>query len=418
MSVMVRGVDFGLHAFPDGVANAPAEASWAAKGGLGVDASEWTYSDRMASFVRTVQLAQRAQAQIDVTWQGSTYAYAMANMPRFAAVLADLLKERGIDALWVTLFNEPNSTKMTLEQYEQVYRALDGSLGGLGVRDRVRFMAGDLVGTTSPLGQSQVDWFTYMAAHMGDLLDGWSVHVYWSFWEPEKIDRRLAAEVRTIFAAIPAEQRRPLYVTEFGTRGMPVIPGLSNFQPGFWVNGTPMAQTTAAAFQEGWLMLRAAQLGFSGLAKWDLDNAKYDNGTQDFSTIGPGVDGWLARPSYNLLQLLSSTTEPRNGRIVEVVAGQDAAPSQIVTAYVSPVGGVTLFGMDTRTRELATVSDVPVSYSVGGLPRDTTFRLLVWNGDGTGTNVDLGTLDSGPAGMVEFAVPLYGIFALTSAPPQ
>ena len=251
----------------------------------------------MASFIRTVQLAQRTGAQIDISWQGSTFAFAMTNMPRFAGVLADLLNERGVDSAWVTLFNEPNSTNITLPQYEQVYRELDASLQALGVRDRIHFMGGDLVGTTSPLGQSQVDWFTYMAAHMGDLLDGWSVHIYWGFWEPAKIDRRLATEVRMIFAAIPAQERRPLFVTEFGTRGDPLIPGLSNFQPGSWVDGTPMAQTTAAAFQEGWFMLRAAQLGFSGLAKWDLDNAKYDNGTQDFSAIGPGADGWLLRPS-------------------------------------------------------------------------------------------------------------------------
>lgn len=340
----------------------------------------------------------------------------MTNMPRFAGVLADLLNERGVDSAWVTLFNEPNSTNITLPQYEQVYRELDASLQALGVRDRIHFMGGDLVGTTSPLGQSQVDWFTYMAAHMGDLLDGWSVHIYWGFWEPAKIDRRLATEVRTIFAAIPAQERRPLFVTEFGTRGDPLIPGLSNFQPGSWVDGTPMAQTTAAAFQEGWFMLRAAQLGFSGLAKWDLDNAKYDNGTQDFSAIGPGADGWLLRPSYYLLQLLASTTEPIGGRIVDVLPGADADPSQIVTAYVSPLGGITVFGIDTRTQELATVSNVPISYSVGGLPPDTTFRLLVWNGDGSGTNVDLGTLDSGSTGTLDFAVPLNGIFALTTVP--
>src|SRR5207244_7066669 len=44
----------------------------------------WQFPDRMLSFVRTVGLAQRTQAQINITWQGSSFAFAMANMPRFA----------------------------------------------------------------------------------------------------------------------------------------------------------------------------------------------------------------------------------------------------------------------------------------------------------------------------------------------
>ncbi len=76
--------------------------------------SEWAYPDRMASFLRTVDLARRSNAQINITWQGSTFAYAMASMSRFADVLADLIRNRGVDALWVTLYNEPNSSRLTL----------------------------------------------------------------------------------------------------------------------------------------------------------------------------------------------------------------------------------------------------------------------------------------------------------------
>jgi hypothetical protein len=378
--------------------------------------TEWTNPDRMASFVRTVQLAQRARAQIDVTWQGSTLAFARANMTRFADVLADLLQNDGIDSLWITLFNEPNSTSLRPAQYEQVYRLLDGALRDRGVRDRIHFMGGDLVGTTSPLGQSQVDWFTYMAQHMSDLLDAWSVHVYWNFWETDKIERRLATEVRTIFAAIPAGQRRPLYATEFGVRGLPTIEGEHNFQPGLWLDGTPMALTNAAAFQDGWFMLRGTQLGFSGFAEWDIDNAKYDNGTQDFSAIGPGTAGWPIRPTYHLLQLLALATQPGGGSIVDVVAGPTAESSQLVTAYVSPAGNDTILGLDTRGAALDATSSVSVAYRVGGLPPNTLFRLLAWNGSGVGTNVDYGFLDSGSAGTVDFSVPATSIFALTDTP--
>ena len=375
--------------------------------------SEWTNPDRMASFIRTAQLAQRSRSQINITWQGSTFAFARANMGRFADVLADLLENEGVDSLWVTLFNEPNSTSLTLAQYEQVYRLLDGALRDRGVRDRVHFMGGDLVGTTSPLGQSQGDWFTYMATHMGDLLDAWSVHVYWNFWEPDKIERRLAIEVRRIFAAVPAEERRPVYVTEFGVRG---LQGEDTFQPGLWFDGTPITQTNAAAFQDGLFMLRATQLGFSGFSEWDLDNAKYDNGTQDFSAIGPGTAGWPIRPVYHLLQLLALVTQPVGGSIVEVVAGATADPAQLLTAYVSPAGNDTILGLDTHGAALDSTSNDPVAYSVGGLPPNTLFRLLGWNGSGNGTIVDYGFIDSGSTGTADFAVPINGIFALTDTP--
>jgi hypothetical protein len=366
----------------------------------------------MASFVRTVTLAQRTGAQINITWQGSSFGFAMANMPRFADVLAGLLNTGGIGSLWVTLFNEPNSDVMTLTQYEQVYRRLDAALRDRGVRDRVHFMGGDLVGTNSPLGQTQADWFDYMAAHMGDLLDAWSVHVYWNFWDTGKIERRLS-EVRAIFSSIPAAERRPLYVTEFGTRGLPTLEGETTVSPGLWPDGSTLEANTAAAFEEGWFMLRGMQLGYSGFSKWDMYPAQYDNGKQDYSLLGPASKGWPVRPGYRLLQLLTATTEPRGGEIVQVVANAGADPKKLLTAYLSPAGGLTVFGLDVDGAAIESAANGPIAYSVGGLPPNTLFRLLLWNGDGTGTNTDIGYLDSGPDGTIEFSAPLHALFALT-----
>jgi hypothetical protein len=378
--------------------------------------SEWTFPDRMTSFMRTVALAHRGRAQLNITWQGSGYPFAMQNMDRFADVLSDVLDDRSIGHIWVTLFNEPNSTRLTLAQYEQVYRLLDVELRARGVRDRVRFMGGDLLGTKSPLGQSQVDWFEYLAEHMGDLLDAWSVHVYWDFWDAGKIDRRLAEEVRSIFAAIPAPERRPLYVTEFGARGISTFEGELSFQPGFWVDGTPITETATAAFQQAWFMIRAAQLGFSGTIKWDLYSAKYDAGTQDHCAIGPGTKGWPLRPVYHVLRLLTATTRPAGGRIVDVVSGPGVDPAKLLTAYVSPAADLTIVGLHTDGGLVSTTREGSVAYSIGGLPSNTLFRLVLWNGDGTGSNREIGFMDSGPAGTLTFSVPLHAVFALTNAP--
>ena len=374
----------------------------------------WTYPDRLDSFFRTVELARRAGADINITWQGSTFEFAMKNMPRFADVLAEVLEDRAIDHVWVTMFNEPNTTQRTLSEYEQVYRSLDGYLRDRGIRSRVRFMGGDLVRSTT--GPSQADWFEYMASHMGDLLDAWSVHVYWDFWDSTKIDQRLRAEVRSIFATIPEGERRPLYVTEFGIRGIDTFEGEPGFDPGLWPDGTAMSATNMAAFQQAWFMIRAAELGYTATAKWDVYPAKYDAGTQDHSTIGPAAEGWPLRPVYRVLQLMTLATKPRGGSIVDLVPGPGADPSKLLTAYVSPASDVTILGLDTDGGAIATTSHDPVSYRIGGLPPNTSLRLLVWNADGTGVDEDRRFYATDSTGVLEISVPLDAVFALTNTP--
>src|SRR5207237_5863308 len=39
------------------------------------NSSEWTFKDRMASFLQTVELAKRAQAQVDITWQSGSFSF-------------------------------------------------------------------------------------------------------------------------------------------------------------------------------------------------------------------------------------------------------------------------------------------------------------------------------------------------------
>jgi hypothetical protein len=240
--------------------------------------------------------------------------------------------------------------------------------------------------------------------------------VYWNFWDSGKIDARLLAQVRTIFSTIPEGQRRPLYVTEFGVRGLTTIEGEPNFQPGLSPDGTDISETKTAAFQEAWFMLRATQIGYSATSKWDLYQAKYDNGTQDYSAIGPGVEGWPVRPVYNVLRLLTATTQPRGGSIVSMVPSPGADPAKLVTAYVSPAGNLTILGLDENGGSIATTSHAPVAYSLGGLPPNTQFRLVVWNADGGGGNTDIGYLSTDEAGSISFAVPLDAVFALTNAP--
>jgi hypothetical protein len=110
------------------------------------------------------------------------------------------------------------------------------------------------------------------------------------------------------------------------------------------------------------------------------------------------------------------TTKPRGGSIVDVVPSVGADPSKLLTAYVSPARDVTILGLDRDGGTIPTTSHSPASYSIGGLPPNTLFRLLAWNGGGDGNNADAGFLESGPDGVVEFSVPLDAVFAITNTP--
>ena len=45
--------------------------------------------------------------------------------------------------------------------------------------------------------------------------------------------------------------------------------------------------------------------------------------------------------------------------------------------------------------------------------KDQRRFLFFWNGNGSGTNLEIGFLDSGPSGSIQFSAPLHAVFALT-----
>jgi hypothetical protein len=369
-----------------------------------------TQPDRLAAFREVVAMAQETGAVINVTFQSNfPVANIETNMTQFANVLVDLVKNRGITNLrWVTLVNEANTTAVTLPNYERMYRLLHGHLVAAGVRDQIRFMGGDLV------QDKQREWFQYMAANMNDLLDAYSVHVYWDYWDTPKIAQRLE-DVRNIGTQeIPAAARKPIYVMEYGVRGIRRLDGPTSPllpQPGLWADRTPMAQTNISAFQLGWFDILSARLGYPATATWDLFNAKYDNGTQDFSAIGPAPDFKL-RPSYYLLRLFTATTEP-GWRIVSL---DGDAGGKLLTAYNSAGGMVTVIGLDRDGGQLNDASGGPGSYSVAGLPSLTTFKLVVWNRDGTGVLSSDQVVTTDALGIAHLSVPQHAVWALTTHP--
>jgi hypothetical protein len=375
----------------------------------------------LASFIETVQLAHEAGATINITYQAVNIAKLdpVGSMTRFATVLEDLVEARGYTSVrWVTVANEPNSTQVTMAEYETLYRALHAQLVGRELRGQIGFMGGDLVQT------NQRAWFQYMAANMSDLIDAYSVHVYWSYWDPAFMESRLKDVRQIVTSELPEAARRPVYVTESGVRGILNMPGLPALQPGYWEDGTPMSRTNISAFQQLWFDLTSAQLGFTGSVKWDAYWGRY-HGTYNatWSLIGPAAEGWPLFPAYHALRLLLQTTQ-RGWQVVQVspweendwLLGQSDSPEKEIVAYSDAAGHLTLLGLDTHGRGFNAVSEELPDYSIGGLPASTAFSLALWNASGNGENSLGGTVTTDAAGVARFAVPLHAAFSLTTVP--
>jgi hypothetical protein len=212
--------------------------------------------DRMASFIETVELAQQAGATINITYHTAANAKLQpaAYMAEFAGVLEDLVRTRGYtNVRWVTIQNEPDSTLVTLEQYNALYRALHAELVARGLRGHIGLMGGDLVESSN--------------------------------------------------------------VPEFGVRGILNVSGKPPIQPGYWQDGTPMARTNVAVFQQLWFKLVSAQLGFTGAVKWDANWGKYKPGYNDAAL--PDLSRSPPAPADDPAGLAGARCGPLGGRRLE-----------------------------------------------------------------------------------------------------
>jgi hypothetical protein len=384
--------------------------------------------NRMESFIQTVELAQEAGATVNVTWWFIERApgdnpvrqeeLMQENMRQFADTLIDLVHNRGLTAVQeITIQNEVNTTWVKPALYEHYYRLLDSHLRDAGIRDQIRFVGGDLV------FNNQLIWFTHMADYMGDVLDGWSVHIYWNYWDTAYMLKRLA-DINTIYQNIAPEKRKPMSITEYGVRGIklnnnnpqdpiknpnPYRGGqLTNIDPGIYQDGTVIAETNILAFQHAWFNMLAVNQGFTGMSKWDAYRAQYDFTYQNYSLIGyrfnpePGEDRWPLRPAYYMQWLMGNTT----GKDWKVLGNSGTAGAKLITPFRSPSGDWTVFALNRDS--------APASFSIGGLPANTAFQVLIWNSNGEGKVTKGSTVNSGATGSVTVDAPAGSFLVLTT----
>ena len=228
---------------------------------------------------------------------------------QFVQILHELIDVRKLTAIrYVTIQNEVNGEgdtgrhfKLDPPEYEAINRALDAELRKAGPRDKIKIVGGDL------LMREQEIWIPFLGQHLADICDGWSMHAYWDYWDDGKIERRING-FADLVAALPANQQRPMYATEFGVRGHRV--DLLKNDPGDYENGAPIATTPLQANQMARFIIESLRRGFVADVAWNMDDSLYDH-PMKYGLLGSPKDGWPLKPAYNVIRLFTHTYATR-----------------------------------------------------------------------------------------------------------
>ncbi|MBS2029704.1 MAG: hypothetical protein JST54_17525 [Deltaproteobacteria bacterium] len=374
------------------------------------------------ALVKTLQLAQNAGASVNLTWWHGPYpadpTQRAALMTKFAGLIGDLRQKDGLTCVKdITVQNEVNSVDIahqnnlqaSMQMYASLYQDLDAALKKLpdpahpklGVRADVRLVGGDLVeGVRKDGTRSQDDWIHFMDQHMSNVLDGYSVHIYWPPNDPQKMESRLA-NLQTLIVTL--KHPKPLFVTEYGVKGNPgVVPGTSkpNTEPGIW-DGKNVELTTASGFQHALYNTLAPQYGVVGSVNW----AGYgtDNHTfQGWGEIRDASAGFSTTPTYRVERLFSNAA----GKGFRA-NGLGRANGETVSRFVGPSGESTVFALNQN----ADARGVRIT----GLKPGTSYHVTTWNADGTGA-LKMGTpVKVAADGTLTVQVSSNGVVALTTA---
>jgi len=374
----------------------------------------------MTSFSRTVALAQSSGATINVTWWHGPYtgtqgtsSYGKQDMEQFADVLkAEIVDRRHTAIKYVTVQNEPNRTKFNNHKKDlaTVFKNLDASLKARGIRSKV-----DLVfeitrgykGTKSWF----VDWLKVMGAEAGSVLDGYAFHIYWwnFMWDPVR-DARIKGYLDAM-RSLPKSQRKPIYVTEFGTRGQPDANKSGLLWPGWLTKGCTagkkgcrrIVDSTEGAVNNAFFQIMGARAGFRGFVYWDAYWTMYDKTEQHWSLLTKPSDGLRRRPTYFVQKLFSHVVQKG---WVAVSVSNPGRQHLRATAFR---------GNDQLTVIGANKAGCGTSFRYSGLPARRMYE-IVWNDHGDGKICSRG-LRTPSGGALTVAMHPRSVVALTTRAP-
>ncbi len=335
------------------------------------------------SFLRTVELAQRAGATINLTlWYGpfsvrkkdqlAPPGLFQTTAHQFVQILNELINTRHLTAVrYVTIQNEVNDEgyngrhfKMEPSEYCRLYRALDAELRFVGLRDKVSIVAGDL------LSREQEFWVPYLGSRIASVVDGYSMHAYWDYWDTAKPTHRLGS-FADLVAALPPDQQKPIYAMEFGVRGRNHHGNIND--PGDFANGKPIATTPLQASQMARFIIEAANRNYVAAVAWNMDDTLYDHPMQ-YGLIGSVKDHWPLKPAYQVIKLFTHTTQPGWRAIPLDLAGN---PCITACAFAGDKGELSIFLLNRSDKKT-------INVQLTGSPSPGPFHQFLWNPDATG----------------------------------
>lgn len=429
---------------------------------LRADTARGIANPEFGALMSTIELAQKAGANVNLTWWAGPYAdpdklrqlqwpnksirkwpdpsrqkwpkeltepggltRPKLLMELFAGILEEVRRRHFDCVRFVTIQNEVNGSGtdiakqkdpfLSMRLYELLYRHLDEALKARAdplhptrtLRSAFRLVAGDLVqGGNSP----QDAWLKYMhdnmelpRANFPSVLDAYSIHVYWEPGPeakgfPQRLQRRLTNLEQTARAL---GIKKPIYVTEYGVRKLSAKP-----RPGK-LDGVRMEEAPRAAFQHAWFNALAPQYGCAGLTKWVLYRTDKPAGFGHWGMIGAPSEQFGRSPVYRVTRLFNHIVPPGwkaagLGRAagVGVIASKFEAPNQRQEA-------VAVLNNSAQKRQVR----------LEGLKPHRNYFRVAWNQDGKGTLAALPRIASDAGGAATLNVPPRGLVALSTRAP-
>ena len=337
--------------------------------GLNPDSEKGRSAPGFVALVKTLELAQHAGANVNLTWWGQG-PYALkarlrelewpnrnvrkwpqrnlrkwptaltdpdgpGGMPgprekveRFARIIHELRK-RFDCVTHATIQNEPNGDGSDLAQqgvpnlsmrlYERLYRDFDAALRRLpdpqspdrSLREAITIVAGDLLQEGKSKADHQDEWIRYMHANMERPRPGFeSVLDAYSihvYWTPAEFPSKLERRLESLDALLRGlGSTKPVFVTEYGVRKL-VRP--ASMRPGL-VGGVNLDHTTDAAFQHAWFNALAPQCRCAGLAKWVMYRTDIVSGWGIWGLIDAPSRRFEKAPAYHVTRLFNDLLGP------------------------------------------------------------------------------------------------------------
>jgi hypothetical protein len=429
--------------------------------GLDPDTPKGRAAPAFDALVKTLDLAERAGATVNLTWWQGPYASKARlrglvwpnqdrrdwpnprlrkwpaaltapegpdglpgprrTMERFARLVRELRKDFAC-VTHATVQNEVNGPgrdiackgvpNLSMRLYERLYRDFDAALSALrdprdpgrSLREAITIVAGDLVQGSG--GNHQDEWIAYLranmdAAHDGQpsVLDAYSIHVYWTPREfPSKLEKRLEG-LDTLLGRLGTD--KPVYVTEYGVRELTKP---ASARPGIHrATGLPMEHAPEAAFQLAWFDALALQRRCVGLVKWVAYRTDVTSGFGRFGLIDAPSAGFGQTPGYEITRLFNDLL---GERWAAVGLARSTDRLLLASRFGGPGGqeeSLVALNRDDRARDV----------ELGGLSAGRRYQRADFNRGGRG-NVERRPPIVARDGSITVSVPQRGLVALST----